>query len=127
MATQVPVGPGSGGNGNSTVTITMTFNGANSSYSSQIGSTNANATFSQQTVNLSNGFNSITVPTTAGMMVIIPPNNNTASMILKGVTGDTGIELNTTAPLTIPFPSTPPASVGITAGSAISGVQVIFL
>jgi len=72
---------------------------------------------------LASGFNTITVPqlpVPVGV-VIIPPSTNTATVTLKGVTGDTGIRLHKTKPYMLTFDSTAvPATFGLTVGASIT-------
>ena len=78
---------------------------------------------------LSTGNNTITVPSATGITVkgatIIPPSGNTASLILKGVSGDTGITLSNTDPTSIAF-ETAPANFVLVAGAAINGLRIIW-
>jgi hypothetical protein len=78
---------------------------------------------------LSAGFNTITLPTggtTPVAATIVPPPGNTQTMVLKGVTGDTGIQLHKTDPSTVTFDNPPPVSFGITAGGTITGLRVVW-
>jgi len=72
---------------------------------------------------LASGFNTITVPqlpVPVGV-IIIPPSTNTQTVILKGITGDTGIRLHKTKPHLLTFDSTAvPATFGLTAGANIA-------
>lgn len=45
---------------------------------------------------LSPGNNTILLPSSATMFILVPPPNNTATLTLKGVTGDTGLRLHKT-------------------------------
>lgn len=72
------------------------------------------------------GFNSIAVPTGATVAVIVPPPANTQTMVLKGVTGDTGIALARTLPAVLTFDAGV-ATFGITAGGTINGVEISWL
>lgn len=76
-------------------------------------------------LNLSSGFNTITVRPTATAVTIIPPALNTTSITLKGVTGDTGIRIHNTDPTTIALHSTV-TTIGLTAGAAITGVRFLW-
>lgn len=49
-------------------------------------------------VSLASGANTITVPGGSTFVVIAPPPTNTATLQLKGVSGDTGIPLSLTSP-----------------------------
>ena len=65
-------------------------------------------------VDLSSGFNTLTRPTGADGAVIFPDPSNTATLTLKGVTGDTGLALSKLAPSVIMCAG----NIGITAGAA---------
>jgi hypothetical protein len=87
---------------------------------------------------LANGFTAITVPTVTGTsgpngVIIIPSVSNSATMTLKGITGDTGILISKNYPTVIAFPqgdtqgtTTNPATFGITS-SALQTVPTTFL
>lgn len=77
-----------------------------------------------QLINLSSGANTITPPTGAVAVTIIPPDNNSQTMTLKGVTGDTGIALALTAPCSISLSNV--SSFVVTAGGTITGVRFIY-
>jgi hypothetical protein len=80
-----------------------------------------------QTV-LQSGFNEITVPTTPAPSgcVVVFDSTNTASHILKGVTGDTGIKVSETDFLVLTFdPADLPTSFGITAGATETGLVTV--
>lgn len=78
---------------------------------------------------LANGFNSVAVPSSTGVVVtsvtIVPPTGNSTSITLKGLTGDTGIRLHDTDPTTLALHSSVTA-IGLTAGAAIQGVRFIW-
>lgn len=80
-------------------------------------------------VSLILGANIITAPVVSGLvptgLTIIPPSGNTVLMILKGVTGDTGIPLHLTDPTSIALSSTF-ISLVINAAAAIVGVRLIW-
>ncbi len=90
---------------------------------------NALANGQSELKNLSAAFNQFTVPITGGTVptavTIIPPAGNAQTMILKGVTGDTGIGLHLTDPSTIALASTTTVW-GITAGGTITGLRLIY-
>jgi len=75
------------------------------------------------------GNNTITVPTATGFTVkaatIIPPEDNTATLILKGVGGDTGVTISKTDPTSIAF-ETAPASFVLNAGASIDGLRIVW-
>ena len=80
-------------------------------------------------VSLSIGANTITAPAVSGIIVtgltIIPPAGNTSLMTLKGVTGDTGITLHKTDPVSLSLDTTF-VSLVINAAAAIAGVRLIW-
>lgn len=76
-----------------------------------------------QIVALSSGNNTITLPTsstTVASVTILPPTGNSVALILKGIAGDTGINLHPTDPTTIAFPNSGVTSFVINAGSAVN-------
>jgi len=75
---------------------------------------------------LASGFNTITAPTGGSVptaCTIVPPVGNTVSIIIKGVTGDTGLRLHNTDPTTIAVDPTT-LTIGLTAVSQIIGVRL---
>lgn len=70
---------------------------------------------------LSTGANTITVPTgfTVKAATIVPQEDNTVALILKGIAGDTGITISKTDPTSIAF-ETAPANFVINAASAVT-------
>src|SRR5271156_3644110 len=67
------------------------------------------------------GANTINVPTGAIGVKIKPPPANTQSLILKGVTGDTGVRISPTAPTTWLFdPAALPSTFVLTAGGSVN-------
>lgn len=88
--------------------------------------TSAAAVGQRSLVNFVLGTNTIAIPLGTTSVVIVPPSGNTVSMLLKGVAADTGFRLHNTAWAVIPIdPST--TSFVITAGAAITGVDISFL
>lgn len=85
---------------------------------------NASSPGSVEYKSLSSGANTITVPTGATAVTIIKDGENTTSLILKGVTGDTGVRLHATDPDTISLHSTQ-ATFVLTAGAAMV-VRLVF-
>jgi hypothetical protein len=78
---------------------------------------------------LSTGANTITLPTggsTPQGATIIPPEDNTETITLKGITGDTGVALSKTDPTSISFDTTPPVSFILTAGGTITGLRIVW-
>lgn len=72
-----------------------------------------------ETKALASGFNSITVPTGAKSVTIIPPSANAITLTLKGVTGDTGVKLHLTDPTVIAL-ATAQATIGITTSGTVT-------
>lgn len=89
---------------------------------------NASGNYVQTEITLASGANTITVPSWAAMVIIVPPSNNTQTLTLKGVTGDTGVPISETAPTLLSFTAaTIPANFVITAGGATSAItNIIF-
>lgn len=78
--------------------------------------------------NLNSGANTITVPTggaTAVAVTIIPPAGNTHSILLKALTGDTGVRLHNTDPTTLALDSSVTTFV-LTVGASITGLRFIW-
>lgn len=72
------------------------------------------------------GANTITVPTAGTVptaVTIVPPTDNTTSLTLKGVTGDTGVRLHDTDPTTIALDDSV-TSFCLTAAAEIIGVRL---
>ena len=76
--------------------------------------------FEELPVALASGANTITVPTGATGVIVIPPVANTVALTLKGIAGDTGIPLSLTQPSVLTFPASPPASIVVNAASLMS-------
>lgn len=78
---------------------------------------------------LSSGSNTITLPTggtTIKAATIVPPDANTATLTIKGVTGDTGVAISKTEPTTIAFDSPPPTNFVITTSAIVTGLRIIW-
>lgn len=73
------------------------------------------------------GANTVTVPTTATAVIIVPATSNTATLTIKGVTGDTGVAISKVNPTVLSFDATPPASFVLTAGAGAANVEVSFI
>ncbi len=85
---------------------------------------NASGSGQNQLVNLSSGANTITVPSDATAVTIIPPAGNAQTLTLKGVTGDTGIALSLLDPCSISLSSV--STFVITAGGTVTGLRLIY-
>jgi hypothetical protein len=105
---------------------TITYSGAVDGKQEIDAATNASSPASVELVTLASGANTITVPT-AGMIptavTIVPPTDNTTSIILKGVTGDTGVRIHDTDPTTIALDDSV-TTFCLTAGAEIVGVRL---
>lgn len=77
-----------------------------------------------QLVNLSSGNNTITPPSGAVAVTIIPPAGNVATIALKSTTADVGFGLKPTDPSSIALAST--TAFYINAGSVITGLRLIY-
>lgn len=78
---------------------------------------------------LASGFNSIAVPTGSDAVMIVTPVGNTATVILKGVTGDTGIQMAKAGVTLIQFDSAAvPATIGLTSSALQStATEILFM
>lgn len=77
---------------------------------------------------LASGANTITVPTggsTVACATIVPPESNTQSITLKGVTGDTGVRIHNTDPTSLAIDSGV-TTFCLTAGSTVTGLRIIW-
>lgn len=107
---------------NRSVSITMT---GDVEYSQSFSaSTNASGSGQNQLINLSSGANTITVPSGAIGVTIIPPSTNAVAITLKGVSGDTGIALALTGPCSLSLASV--STFVLNAASSITGVRLIY-
>jgi hypothetical protein len=73
---------------------------------------------------LASGANTITVPTGATGVTIIPPAGNTETITAKGVTGDTGISLHRTNPSYIGLYSV--STFVLTASGTVTALRLIW-
>ena len=129
--TTVTVGPASGGIG------TMTFEGYLDFQSSLLGNlgitlpkvTCAFSNFAQPVVALANGANTLAVPTSAAGFAFVPPSTNTTiTLVIKGVSGDTGVPIAKNAPYILFFDKdNMPTNIVITASGTLSGCRVLWL
>lgn len=106
---------------NRKITITWT---ADVEYSQEFDATvNSAGSGQNQLVALVSGNNTITVPTGATGVTIIPAEDNAVALTLKGVNGDTGIALALTSPTSIGLASV--SSFVINAGGSVT-VRLIY-
>ncbi len=111
-------------------TVSIAFSGGLVSTIPNAATANTNSPGSITVHTLSFGPNTITLPTGGTVPAaaeIIPPVGNTVGMILKGVTGDTGIQLHLTDSSVVALSSTAAAATFcITAGGTITGLRIIW-
>lgn len=76
---------------------------------------------------LASGANTITAPVGATVTgaTILPPAGNTQTLILKGVTGDTGVGLHLTDPSSLALAASV-TTFCLTAGGTITGLRVFW-
>lgn len=127
MATSLTIGPTTNAVGVATARITLdallTFLG-----SAQARSYILNNPYSigyVQALGLASGDTTITVPPGAGGVMIIPPEQNTHALVLKGAGADTGVPLARFAPTVIPFHSTPPANFVLNLATPVYNAQAV--
>lgn len=84
---------------------------------------NASGSGKNDLTNLSSGNNTITCPTSAKAVTIVPPVGNTVVLKLKGVAGDTGVSLSLTDPGSYPITDT---TFVLNAASALTGLRLIW-
>lgn len=77
-------------------------------------------------VGLSSGANTITVPTAATLVIVIPPTDNTATITVKGVSGDSGYQISSTKP-TVLTQGSPGGALVLTASAAIATCKILFI
>lgn len=71
------------------------------------------------------GANTISVVSGAKAVTIVPPSGNTVAMLLKGVTGDTGVGLHLTDPSSVGL-STGVTTFCLTCSSTMTGIRFIW-
>lgn len=109
----------------STRIIQLTFSGDITASMSPAAAANTSSPTKIDLVTLANGANTITPPTGATAVTIIPPSGNTTSITFKGVTGDTGLRLHNTDPCVITL-NTATDTFVLTAGAQITSVRLIW-
>ncbi len=75
------------------------------------------------TIDFASGNNTITIPTGTTLVVIEPPSDNTQALLLKGATGDTGIDCDPNSPIVV-SPSTAETTIVVNAAGIVTGVKV---
>lgn len=88
---------------------------------------NSYSVSSDTTYDLSSGFNAVPVlSTNVRLWILIPPAGNTQTIVLKGITGDTGVAQNANGIIVLTLPASgAPTTIGITAGTAVAGCRLI--
>ena len=118
-------GIGSGGIGLSSLDLTLRGTFETEARMISLVLENGNSPLSVDEVVLAAAGTTISVPSNSGGVLIVPEVTNTKGILLKGVAGDTGIQLGSIIPLYLPFGATPPASFYITwAGSLYNATAV---
>lgn len=109
----------------STRSQTIVFTGDVTGTETVSAATNAASPGSVEIKTLASGANTITVPTggtTPTACTILPPAGNIVTMLLKGVTGDTGVGLHLTDPTTIALAAAT-ATFVITTSNTLTGIR----
>lgn len=115
----------------SSITVTVTQTGDIVADYSKEAVPNTNSPGAISNLVLASGTNTITCPSTTAFQVraalIKPPSDNTATITLKIVDGDTGWPLNEVNPTLLTFSTTSPlASFKLVASTTINAVEVIW-
>ncbi len=109
-----------------TRTTNITFTGDVSATQIIAAAVNAASPGQINLLTLAGGANTILVPSIAPVSVtIIPPAGNVQTLILKGVTGDTGIPIHPTDPTTLALAAGTTSFV-ITAGGTVTSMRFIW-
>jgi hypothetical protein len=77
-----------------------------------------------QTVSLSSGDNTITVPTGTSFILFTPPVANAEVLKVKGNAADTGVQISKVLPTVLTWDAT--GSLIINAGGAVAGCEITF-
>lgn len=113
---------------NATRTVSITLSGDINATNTLPAAANGSSPGSITIHTLALGDNTITVPTggsTVKGATIIPPSGNAQTITLKGVGGDTGVQLSKLDPSSIAF-ETAPANFVLNAGGTITGLRIIW-
>lgn len=112
--------------------VTVNFSGDLDADNTFSAADNSNSPAQSEFKTLVSGNNTITVPTSATTpttaptaCTIIPPIGNTQALILKGVAGDTGIQLHDTDPSSVSLDGSVTTFV-INAAADVPGVRFIW-
>jgi hypothetical protein len=107
-----------------TIYVTGTLAGEPEGSSTVSLSWSITAGVSDATVGLSSGANTITVPTGTTLICVIPPSDNTATITVKGVSGDTGYAISPTKPTVLAASG---SSLVLTCSAAIAAAKILFI
>jgi hypothetical protein len=99
--------------------ITIQFSGDISAANTFAAANNVGSPGEIELQALASGSNTITPPTGAKAVTIIPPTGNTVLVTLKGVTGDTGVVLHPTDPSSVAL-NAAASTFCLTAASAVT-------
>lgn len=77
------------------------------------------------TLGLASGVNTISVPSGTTLIVIVPPTANAQTMILKGNSGDTGVQISTTKATVLSWQTG--SSFIITTSGVIAACEISFI
>ena len=107
-------------------TTTIVYSGDVDGTQELVAATNTDSPTMVELRTLAIGANTITVPTAGSIptaVTIVPPTDNTTSITLKGITGDTGIRIHDTDPTTIALDDSVTSFV-LTAAAEIIGARL---
>lgn len=128
MAETRQVGTGSGGVGSANISFSGNYSESAGSAGTVTGVVwaNSNSPISQYTTTLASGFQNISVPDTAGAFYMELPSGNSQTVVLKGVTGDTGVSVLPAGAVFITLVTGSSRNIGVTAGGTIANVKIKF-
>ncbi len=89
--------------------------------------TSAAAVAAESQVILSSGANTILIPATATVCIVVFDSTSATTKTLKGVTGDTGIVMKPAGAILLSFAAVPPASFVINSSALDTGLYTTFL
>ncbi len=77
-------------------------------------------------VSIVSGPNTVTVPSSARFVLLIPVSVTSSPFTLKGITGDSGVNISASQPTMLSFDSNVPASFVLTSSTTAGSVLVTF-
>ena len=110
-----------------TTSQTATVTGDGLSYTEGPNAVTNNSAQPPGSIACSTGANTVTVPGGVMGVMLVPPPTNALTIMLKGVTGDTGVALSKVNPTTLMFDLSPPASFVLTVGSGTVTIGLVWL